>query len=79
MNSRERFHEIMNFNLNASSLKWEFGYWGSTLKNWYKHGLPEKKYPKIPTRITTLSATLYTTAWTYEWKNEDSKRNERYF
>ena len=77
MNTRERFHEIMNFNRSISSLKWEFGYWGSTIKNWYDQGLHEKKYPKIPTRITTLSATLYTTAWTYIWKKKGANKNEK--
>jgi len=67
MNTRERFREIMNFNRDIPTVKWEFGYWGSTIKNWYTQGLPEQRYPVIPKKITTLSATLYTTAWTYDW------------
>ena len=42
MNLRERFLEIMNFNPNVHSLKWEFGYWGETIDNWYKEGLPKE-------------------------------------
>jgi len=77
MNTRERFKEIMSFNKDISTLKWEFGYWGSTIKNWYKQGLPEKNYPVIPSKITTLSATLYTTAWTYDWVNSGADKKER--
>ncbi len=33
MNTRERFHQIMKFKKNIPTLKWEFGYWGETLKN----------------------------------------------
>jgi len=77
MNTRERFHEVMSFNKDVSTIKWEFGYWGSTIKNWYNQGLPEKKYPKIPTRITTLSATLYTTAWTYMWRKKGAVESEK--
>jgi hypothetical protein len=31
MNARERFLEVMNFNANVPTVKWEFGYWGETL------------------------------------------------
>ncbi len=64
MNTRERFLEIMNFNTKVHSLKWEFGYWGETLDNWYKNGLPRKKYPVINKEITTPTSSLYSTAWT---------------
>ena len=72
MNAREKFLEILNFN-DAITLKWEFGFWGSTIKNWYNQGLPKKEYPRIPTEIRTTSASLYTTAWTHEWQS--GKRN----
>ena len=29
-------------------MKWEFGYWGETLDNWYAEGLPKRAYPEIP-------------------------------
>ena len=32
MNTRERFLEIMNFNPDVHSLKWEFGYWGGNYR-----------------------------------------------
>ena len=64
MNTRERFLEIMNFNPNVHSLKWEFGYWGETIENWYKSGLPKKKYPVLNKIITTPTSSLYIPAWT---------------
>lgn len=64
MNGRERFLEVMNGNPRVAPLKWEFGYWGGTINNWYAQGLPRKHYPEIPTRITTPTSTLYTAAWT---------------
>jgi len=68
MNLRERFIEIMNFNTDVRSIKWEFGYWGETLHNWYDQGLPKKNYPKLPTNTTTPTSSLYIPAWTCESK-----------
>ena len=70
MNSRERFLEVMRFNPKVRTLKWEFGYWGATLKRWYAEGMPEDIYPVIPTRIETVSSSLYTTVWSYEWQRQ---------
>lgn len=64
MNVRERFHEVMNFNTSVHSLKWEFGYWGETIDNWYKQGLPMKNYPIPDPAITTPTSSLYSRAWT---------------
>lgn len=66
MNARERFHEIMNFNTSVPTLKWEFGYWGETLDNWYAAGLPKVKYPQLPQPGDpdgTPTSHLYATAW----------------
>jgi uroporphyrinogen-III decarboxylase len=63
MNTRERFLEVMNFNPDIRSLKWEFGYWGETINNWYAQGLPRHHYPEIEKHITTPTSTLYTYAW----------------
>lgn len=64
MNVRERFLEVMlNFNKHVTPPKWEFGYWGGTVDNWYASGLPKIQYPKIPTEIITSTSSLYTTAW----------------
>ena len=68
MNSREIFIETMNFSKSIRSIKWEFGYWGKTIKNWYNQGLPKKNYPKIPTNISAMQTSIYTAAWTYKWK-----------
>ena len=75
MNTRERFLEVMNFNPNVHSLKWEFGYWGETVNNWYTQGLPKKNYPKIETQITTPTSTLYTYAWSNKGKGADRLPN----
>ena len=67
MTARERFHEIMNFNTGVPTLKWEFGYWGETLDNWYRDGLPKKKYPELPAPNSpdkTPTSHLYAPAWT---------------
>lgn len=66
MNTRERFLEVMNFNQDVRALKWEFGYWGQTVQNWYDQGLPRKEYPQMDTEITTPTSTLYSKAWTHK-------------
>ncbi|MEW5816715.1 MAG: uroporphyrinogen decarboxylase family protein [Spirochaetota bacterium] len=64
MTELERFKEVMeNFNTRVASPKWEFGYWGATIDNWYAEGLPQKKYPEILTAISTPSSSLYTPCW----------------
>ena len=66
MNTRERFHETMNFSHKVHSLKWEFGYWGETIDNWYKAGLPKINYPVLDPVITTPTSSLYSAAWTHD-------------
>jgi len=64
MNLRERFLEVMfNFNPNVTPPKWEFGYWGDTINNWYEEGLPRREFPHIPVNITTPTASLYNPCW----------------
>ncbi len=70
MNSRERFLEVMHFSPDVRTLKWEFGFWGENIKQWYQEGLPRKYGTNLPTRITTVGASLYTTAWTYQWRQQ---------
>ncbi len=65
MNARERFLEVCNFNPHVRTLKWEFGYWGETIKNWYGQGLPQRHYPALPAEITTPTSSLYIPAWTH--------------
>jgi len=62
MNLRERFLEVMQFNTGVHSLKWEFGYWGEVLDNWYDSGLPKRQYPEIPRGHNPTSG-LYYPAW----------------
>ena len=78
MNTRERFLEVMNFNTDVRSLKWEFGFWGENVNQWYEEGLPKKYGTNIPTNLTTVSASVYTTAWTHEWR-KDRTYLEKYF
>jgi hypothetical protein len=41
--------QVMGFETGSASLKWEIGYWGGTLKKWYRQGLYQKiVYIKIP-------------------------------
>ena len=40
MNTRERFLAIMNFEEPDRHFVWEFGYWGGTVRRWYREGLP---------------------------------------
>lgn len=69
MNLRERFLEIMcNFNTNIRSIKWEFGYWGKTINNWYNQGLSKKNSATVPSEFTSPTASLYTKAWVCENK-----------
>ncbi len=68
MDAREKFVAVMNFDSQATAPKWEYAFWGATIKRWYEEGLPEKNYPAIPTRIFTVSSSLYTTAYTHEWR-----------
>ena len=56
MNTRERFHEVLDFNPGVHSLKWEFGLWGETVDNWYAQGLPKKNYPVVKPSISTPTA-----------------------
>lgn len=75
MNERERFIEVMkNFNKGVPTLKWEFGYWGETINNWYKQGLPREKYSVIPETYKTTSSSIYTKSWTCN--NKYVKPNE---
>ena len=64
MNIKERFHEVMdNFNPSVKTLKWEFGYWGEAVDNWYDEGLPRNNYPQIQTSVTTPTSSLYVPCW----------------
>ncbi len=70
MNTRENFIETAHLKKGVKSIKWEFGYWGSTLENWYKEGLPKNNYPTIPTNIINTTTSLYTTVWSHFLKKE---------
>ena len=63
MTELERFNRVMNFEKGVPAPKWEFGYWGATVDNWYNEGLPRKKYPEITDKITTPTASLYAPCW----------------
>ncbi len=64
MNVRERFIEVMqNINTNVGYPKWELGYYGETIDQWYNEGLSMNKYPRIPKKISTPTASLYHTSW----------------
>ncbi|HPO14817.1 MAG TPA: uroporphyrinogen decarboxylase family protein [Candidatus Hydrogenedentes bacterium] len=69
MNTREQFLEVMKFNKGVPALKWEFGYWGETVKNWYAAGLPKEKPPYPSPAISTPTSSLYSAAWTCQGPN----------
>jgi len=48
-------------------MKWEFGYWGGAINNWYKQGLPKKNPGQYPKPANPVSS-LYLPAWTCENK-----------
>jgi len=64
MNARERYLAVCEFSHDVRTLKWEFGYWGETLDNWYAQGLECKNYPRLPEIATTPASSLYIPAWT---------------
>lgn len=69
LNTRERFLEVLkNFNTSVPTMKWEFGYWGETINNWYKNGLPKKEPVAIPDSYTGISSSVYTKSWICENK-----------
>jgi len=54
----------MAFNTGVRAPKWEFGYWGATVKRWYTEGMPRLQ-PALPDpSITTPTSSLYSAAWT---------------
>ena len=68
MDAREKFLGTMRFEPGVQPPKWEYAYWGATIKRWYAEGLPKIDYPAIATHVHTVSSSLYTTAYTYEWR-----------
>ena len=64
MNERERFLAVLrDHDPSVPTMKWEFGYWGETLNNWYRQGLRRQHFAEIPRRITSISSSCYTTSW----------------
>jgi uroporphyrinogen decarboxylase len=64
MNVRERFLLAMTeFRARVSPPKWEFGYWGENVENWYAEGLPRRHYPRLPRGISTPTSSLYLPCW----------------
>ena len=43
--------------------KWEFGYWGETVDNWYDSGLPRNHYPTLERTVRTPTSGLMLPAW----------------
>ncbi|MBI2914667.1 MAG: hypothetical protein HYY08_01950 [Firmicutes bacterium] len=67
MNLRERFLTVMHEpRAGLPSVKWEFGYWGETINNWYREGLPRRNPAEIPSTYTSPTSSLYTRCWTCE-------------
>lgn len=62
MTSREKFLGTCNFE-KVPSPKWEFGYWGETIDNWYQQGLQKNHYPALDKDITTPTRSMFLPAW----------------
>lgn len=70
MTLREQFIEVLyEHNPSIPAMKWEFGYWGETINNWYKEGLKRKDPAVIPSDYTTVSSSVYTKTWTSQNKH----------
>ena len=52
-----------NFDTGVAAPKWEFGYWGRTVENWYEEGLPRHNYPELQYDVTTPTSSLYMPCW----------------
>jgi len=63
MTTLERFLETCKFNKHVAPPKWEFGYWGETIDNWYSQGLPKHQYPALDDTVTTPTRSLFLPAW----------------
>lgn len=72
MNARERFHEIMEFNTDVRTLKYEYAYWGGALNRWYAEGLPKKYFVQLQEDITTPTSSLYLMAFQQNQKLLDA-------
>lgn len=48
MTARERYRAIMHHENGTQTLRWEFGYWVSTLDRWYREGLPRDSESALP-------------------------------
>lgn len=62
MTSREAFLATCEFQ-KVVPPKWEFGYWGETVDNWYAAGLPRTHYPKLEKTVLTPTSGLMLPAW----------------
>jgi hypothetical protein len=62
MNTREAFLATCDFK-KVVPPKWEFGYWGETIDNWYAAGLPRKNYPRLEKKVLTPTSGLMLPAW----------------
>ncbi len=62
MTVREKFLRTCNFE-KVPAPKWEFGYWGETIDNWYQQGLEKKEYPALDSEITTPTRSMFLPAW----------------
>ena len=69
MTLRERFLNVLaERDPSVRTLKWEFGYWGETINNWYRQGLPKKNPVIIQKETTTPTSGLFLPAWNCENK-----------
>lgn len=64
MTTRERFKRVLiDKDPSVRTLKWEFGYWGATINNWYRSGLPKVNPVKMMEKAVTPTSGLYLPSW----------------
>lgn len=66
MTTREKFLACMAGDKSSAIPKWEYAYWGGTIRRWYEEGLPKRVVPRAPVHERrTISSSLYSFAWQY--------------
>ncbi len=69
MTTRERFLAVFrDHDPTVRALKWEFGWWGKTVNDWYKQGLPKNNWAPIPDKIVRTTSSTLNTAWNIDNK-----------
>lgn len=72
MDTRMKFVESLKGISGVSPPKWEYAYWGATLNRWYNEGLPNKHQPSFSETSTSISSSVYSFAWNFNWSTKNN-------